>query len=52
MDNLEICIGIDDAIRLLAKLRQRVAGGSHAIWSILNRAGEHLEREMKDRLAE
>jgi hypothetical protein len=51
MDNLAILQGMDAAIALLLRKRAALAGGSMAIWDIVNDAAQHLDRQVAERLA-
>ena len=50
MDNLTILQGMDAAIELLLRKRAELAGGSMAIWKIVNDAAQHLDRQVADKL--
>ena len=51
MDNLAILQGMNAAIELLLRKRAALAGGSIAVWKIVNDAAQHLDRQVAERLA-
>jgi hypothetical protein len=43
---------LDDAVRLLRKLRKELSSGSLTVWRIVDHACKHIEHEIKAELSE
>ena len=50
MDDLTLIQSINEAIEMLRKARADVAGGSLAIWSLIDDAQRHLDKQIADLL--
>jgi hypothetical protein len=51
MDSLILIQSLDEAIRIIMAARKPLAGGSLALWSLLDRAENHLDMQIKELLA-
>ena len=48
MDDLTLIQSINEAIEMLRKARAEVASGSTAIWSLIDDAQRHLDKQIAD----
>ena len=51
LTDLQLITGMDEAIQLLIRKRQAVAGGSMTIWRMLTHAIDHLDQQIADLMA-
>lgn len=51
METLEIIQGMDEAVRILKKAGFELCGGSHALWSLVDHAEQHLNKQIRELLA-
>ena len=48
MDDLTLIQSINEAIEILLNTRAKVASGSTAIWSLIDHAQRHLDKQIAD----